>query len=242
MASLKTIRILALLLPATAGAQAASAAARQFLDAYTMGQWAAMASLVDSASLPVVRAEAVRFMENMRKSQEVRSRMSADTGATAGLLRMMDGLQTVVGPNMLRMMFARVESEADLQALSDRELMSRWFEAKSPAYLFRIGATTMSAMFGSKISPEARALAEAEMASIKPVAWEVVGEVVEREGLAHVLYRSMGTSPGATSALTFRIAADGKWYLPFSRTDDQLTVLTGAVLRSMLPPGLPGIR
>jgi hypothetical protein len=80
------------------------------------------------------------------------------------------------------------------------------------------------------------------MASIKPVAWEVVGEVVEREGLVHVLYRALGTNPGATSVLTFRIAADGKWYLPFSRTDDQLTVLTGSAMRSMLPSGVPGIR
>jgi hypothetical protein len=233
--------MLCLLLPAAAGAQGASEAARAFLSAHSRSQWAEMARLVDSASLAAVRAEAIRTLRTMEKIQNFQTPGTPDTGAAAGLRRMLEGVNSMSGGNLLAMTFANVRTEQEMNALSDREHMARWFEAKGAEYLRRIGMGTMEAMLGS-LPAEARSAAEAAMAStvLSMPQWDVVGEFREPDGAGHVVFRVAGkTPPGATGVLTFRPAQDGKWYLTFTSTDDQLAAFAGMALRTMMPT-LPG--
>ena len=229
--------MLCLLAPAAAGAQGASEAARSFLRAHSSSQWAEMARLVDSASLAVVRAEAIRTLRMMEKVQNFRP--PTDTGAAAGLQRMFEGAKSLIGGNMLAVTFANVRTEQEMNALSDGELMARWFEAKSPDYMRRIGMGALQSMFGS-ISAEARAAAEAAMPALSMPQWDVVGEFREPDGAGHVIFRLAGkTPPSSTGVLTFRPAKDGKWYLTFANTEDQLAAFAGMVMRTMIatPPG-----
>jgi len=227
------VAMLYLLLPAVAGAQGASEAARAFLSAHSGSKWADMARLVDSASLAVVRAEGVRTLRIMERVQDFRP--PADTGAAAGLQRMLEGAKSMIGGNMLAMTFANVKTEQEMNALSDRELMARWFEAKSPEYLRQIGMGAMASMLGS-LSAEARAAAEAAMPAVNMPHWDVVGEFREPDGAAHVIFRLAGkTPPASTGVLTFRPAQDGKWYLTFANTDDQLAPFAAMVLRTLTP-------
>ena len=231
----RLVAMLCVLLPAAAEAQGASEAARAFLGAHSSSRWAEMARLVDSASLAVVRAEAVRTLRSMEIVQSMQP-PATDTGAAAGFRRMLEGMKSMTGNNLLAMTFANVSSEQEMNALSDRELMARWFEAKGPEYLRRRGM--MGAMLASfSLSEEARSAAEAEMASaVVMPKWEVVGEFREPDGSGHAIFRAAGkTPPASTGVLTFRPAQDGKWYLTFSGTDDQLSVFAGMALRSMFP-------
>ena len=232
----RLVATLCLLLPAAGGAQGASETARAFLNAHSTSQWADMARFVDSSSMAVVRAEAVRMLRGLDAVQNSQS-SGNDTGATAGFRRMLEGMKSLTGDNMLAMYFANVRTEQEMNALSDRELMARWFEAKSPAYLRQMSAGTMRAMLGS-LQPEAREAAEAAMASSMPTmpTWDVVGEVREPGAASHVIYRVAGKTPlSTTSVLTFRPEKDGKWYLTFSGTDDQLASMAGMTLRAMMP-------
>ena len=228
------VAMLCLLAPATAGAQGASEAARAFLGAHTSGQWAEMARLVDSASLVVVRAEATRTLRLMETVQNYRA--PADTGAAAGLQRMFEGAKSLIGGNMLAVIFANVRTEQEVNALSDRELMARWFEAKGPDYMRRMGMGVVESMLGS-IPVEKRAAAEAAMAAAMSMPqWDVVGEFREGDGAGHVVFRIAGkTPPAGTGVLTFRPARDGKWYLTFATTEDQLAAFAGMVMRTMIP-------
>ena len=228
------VAMLCLLLPAAAGAQGASEAARAFLGAHTSGQWAEMARLVDSASLAVVRAEAIRTLRLMETVQNYRA--PADTGAGAGLQRMFEGAKSLIGGNMLAVSFANVRTEQEVNALSDRELMARWFEAKGPDYVRRMGMGVVESMLGS-IPAESRAAAEAAMAAATSMPqWDVVGEFRESDGAGHVVFRLAGkTPPASTGVLTFRPAQDGKWYLTFATTEDQLAAFAGMALRTMVP-------
>jgi hypothetical protein len=227
------VAMLCLLAPAGVGAQGASEAARAFLGAHTSGQWADMARLVDSAALVVVRAEAIRTLRMMEKVQNFRP--PADTGAAAGLQRMFEGAKSLIGGNMLAVTFANVRTEQDVNALSDLELMARWFEAKGPDYMRQIGMGALESMLGS-ISAEARSAAEAAMPTPSIPRWDVVGEFRESDGASHVVFRLAGkTPPASTGVLTFRPAQDGKWYLTFARTDDQLAAFAGMALRTMMP-------
>jgi hypothetical protein len=232
--------MLFVLLPAAAGAQGASEAARAFLGAHSSSQWADMARLVDSASLAVVRAEAIRTLRMMETVQSYQSTMP-DTGAAAGLRRMLEGARSMMGTNMLEMTLANVRTEQEMNALSDLELMARWFEARSPEYLRRRGMGLMESMLGS-IPAEARSAAQEAMAStVMPMPqWEVVGEFREPDRTSHVIFRIAGKTPRAgTGVLTFRPAQDGKWYLTFGHTDDQLAPIAAMVLRTMIPT-VPG--
>ena len=93
----------------------------------------------------------------------------------------------------------------------------------------------MASMLGS-LSAEARAAAEAAMPAVSMPHWDVVGEFREPDGAAHVIFRLAGkTPPASTGVLTFRPAQDGKWYLTFANTDDQLAPFAGMVLRTMMP-------
>jgi len=227
------VAMLCLLAPATAGAQGASEAARAFLGAHTSGQWADMARLVDSASLVVVRAEATRTLRLMETVQNYRA--PADTGAAAGLQRMFEGAKSLIGGNMLAVTFANVRTEQEVNALSDRELMARWFEAKGPDYMRRMGMGVMESMLGS-IPAEVRSAAAAAMPAPSIPKWDVVGEFRESDGAGHVVFRIAGkTPPAGTGVLTFRPARDGKWYLTFASTDDQLAAFAGMALRTMMP-------
>ena len=233
--------MLCFLLPAAAGAQGASEAARAFLGAHSSSRWAEMARLVDSSSLAVVRAEAIRMLRIMETLQRDQQPATPDTGAAAGFQRMVQGLKSMSGRNILAMNFANVNTEQEMKALSDLELMSRWFEAKSPEFLRRIGMGTMEAMLGS-LSAEARAALEAAMASdvVSMPQWDVVGEFREPEGAGHVVFRLAGkTPPASTGVLTFRPTQDGKWFLTFARTDDQLAAFAGMALRTITPT-VPG--
>ncbi len=233
----RLVAMLCLLLPAAAGAQGASETARAFLGAHSSSQWAEMARLVDSASLAVVRAEAIRTLRMMETIQSYRP-PAPDTGAAAGVRRMLESVKSMTGGNVLAMTFANVNTEQEMNALSDRELMARWFEARGPEYLRRrIGMGTMEAMLGS-LSAEARSAVHEAMAStvVSMPKWDVVGEFREPDGAGHVIFRVAGnTPPAGTGVLTFRPAQDGKWYLTFERTDDQLAAFAGMVLRAMIP-------
>jgi len=195
-----------------------------------------MARLVDSASLAAVRVEAVRTLRTMETVQSLQP-PAADTGAATGFRRMLEGVTSMTGVNLLAMTFANVRTEQEMNALSDRELMARWFEAKSPEYLRRKGTGMAEAMLGM-IPAEKRAAAEAAMATavISMPRWEVIGEFREPDGASHVVFRAAGKAPLAgTGVLTFRQAKDAKWYLTFVHTDDQLAPFAGMVLRAMMP-------
>jgi hypothetical protein len=231
------VATLFVLLPAAVGAQGASEAARAFLGAHSSNQWAEMARLVDSASLAVVRAEGIRTLRIMETVQNYQPTVP-DTGAAAGLRRMLEGARSMMGTNMLEMTFANVRTEQEMNALSDLELMARWFEAKSPEYLRRRGMGMMESM----LPAEARAAAQDAMAStvVSMPQWEVVGEFREPDSAAHVIFRIAGKTPRAsTGVLTFRRAQGGKWCLTFGNTDDQLAPLAAMVLRTMMPT-VPG--
>ena len=222
---------------AAAGAQDASEAARAFLGAHSRSQWVEMARLVDSASLAVVRAEAIRLLRTMQALPSYQPSAS-DTGAATGFRRMVEGVMSMTG-SMLEMSFANVRTEQEMNALSDLELMARWFEAKSPEYLRKgMGRELMAAIMPA----ETRSAAQEAMTSavLQMPQWDVVGEFREPDGAAHVIFRVAGKTPRAsTGVLTFRQAQDRNWYLTFGNTEDQLAPFAAMVLRTMMPT-LPG--
>jgi len=227
------VAMLLVLPPAAAGAQGASEAARAFLRAHSSSQWAEMARLVDSASQAVVRAEATRTLRTMAALPRYQPPAS-DTGAATGFRRVVEGAMSMTG-SMLEMTFANVRTEQEMNALSNLELMARWFEAKSPEYLLRSGM--VRDMMLAFMSADSLSVAKAAMTSAVPALpqWEVVGEFRERDGAAHVIYRVAGKTPRAgTGVLTFRRARDRKWYLTFENTDDQLAPFAAMVPRAMM--------
>ena len=229
-----------LVFPMAVRGQGGPAAARSFLAAHSRGDWAAMAAQVDSPSLAVVRAEATRLVESISQARGFSNRMRADSARAPAMLQMMQGLESTLGPNLIAVTFARVDSAPDLAVLSDRELMSRWFEAKSPANMMRMGR----AMVGGIVPPEAIGAMDSAMAAMaaKPIPWEVVGELTDQAGQSHVIYRAGGETPGATSVLTFKRTPRGTWLLSFSRTDDQLATFASYTMRALMPSEFPGIR
>ena len=142
------------------------------------------------------------------------------------MAKALEGLQAMLGGpgSMLRFTFARVTDAAELQAISDRELMGRWFEAKSAGYL--AGLTTDGMLKGmlDKLPPSAGNEMRAMLDKIESTKlnWEIVGEIAEGDGVSHVVYRVAGMTPQApTGILTFR-ASGRRWYIRFASPNEQL--------------------
>jgi hypothetical protein len=230
--TVRKLPVIALLIlaPSLVGAQTASAAAKAFLQAHTEGKWDVMAELIDSTSIRSVRVVAQRLLTQMAMIESSPSRDAADS---TGLGSLLQGVRSMMGNfNVLQMTFARVMNDAQVNTLSDRELMARWLEAKSPGYSAELTARMMQSMMRSMPpGSEDEVNAALEAMGSKTVAWEVVGEVLEGDTLAHVTYRVAGrTTPAPTGVLTFA-RTGGRWLVHFASPDDQLTTMSTLATR-----------
>ena len=134
------------------------------------------------------------------------------------------------------MMFARVKDPAELTSMTDTELMARWFEAKSPGYLTDLGAGMGMQQMMANVSPEAAASMQEGLDKVKAinVKWDVIGELAEGPGVAHVLYRVAGLSPrGPTATLTFQSGADKRWRIHFTSPDGQLAQMASLAVAAL---------
>src|SRR3990170_4439372 len=200
-----------LVAPAALRGQSASSTAKAFFQAQTDKRWQAMADFVDSASLKALRGIADRMTLTMSTLSSPEGRARMDSAGVSDMAKALEGLQAMLGGpgSMLRFTFARVTDAAELQAISDRELMGRWFEARSAGYL--AGLTTDGMLKGMLDKIESTKLN-----------WEIVGEIAEGDGVSHVVYRVAGMTPQApTGILTFR-ASGRRWYIRFASPNEQL--------------------
>ena len=224
------------LVPAAARCQSASATARAFFQAHTDHQWQAMADFVDSASLRAMREVADKMVASFATMAKPEVRAAMDSAGVGAMANMMSSLQSMMGPgSMLRFMFAHVTDAAELQAMPDRDLMARWFEAKSPGYTMGLASNDMlKGMIDRMPAAEGSGMRAAmDVAGATPLPWEVVGEIPEGRGVSHVVYRVAGQTPqGATGILTFR-ATGGRWYIHFTNPDDQLGHMAALALSAM---------
>jgi hypothetical protein len=223
-------------------AQAASAVARAFLQANTDRRWDAMADLVDAASLRALRTIAETRASTFSTADRPETRASLDSMGMTNLTRGMDGMRGMLGgASLLSFMFAGVNDAEQVRALSDHDLMARWFEAKSPGYLARLTSESLMKGMLDRLPPDRAAEVRAGFDSLQSrrIAWEVVGEVREGPGVAHVTYRAAGrTPPSATAVLTLQ-ASGSKWYVHFTDPDDQLAQMATFATRAMRPDSLP---
>lgn len=224
--------LLLLLVVSKSAAQTPLQAAKDFLQAHTDQQWSTMASFVDSASLRALRATADRMAAMLAVASSPAARAAADSMRAPELARAMEGIQSMFGgASMLQLMFARVPDTVALKALSDRELMARWFEAKSIGYVSEIASASMSQRMSERAGRSVQRAYDRLGALRLP--WEVIGSAVEGDSIAHVVYRLAGRNPpAATGVLTFR-STNGRWLIRFTNPDDQLAALNALVLRAV---------
>jgi hypothetical protein len=234
------LALLAVASPALS-AQTASATANGFLQAQSGSQWQAMAEFVDSSSLHVLRGVSDKLAASLAAAQrpEVRAAMDSMGGSAMG--QAIGGLQAMFGGSMLQTIFAHVTSADSLRAMSDRELMARWFEAKSFAYATELMMSTMFKGLMDKLPAGASAEMQTEMDKVRSqtTAWQVIGEILEGDTVAHVAYRIAGQTPeGASGVLTLR-KSSGTWYVHFTDPDDQLAAMATLGMKAMqakIPP------
>jgi hypothetical protein len=219
-----------LLVHSEVSAQSASVAARQFFQAYTDKQWFMMAGVVDSTSLVALRGMGETMVRNFAAASRPAAKAAMDS---TGMAKTMEGLQAMFGGgSMLRLMFANVTDEAQFKALSDRELMARWFEAKSLAYLTTVMAGGMLGGMMDKVPGSAVEIrSEMDRMAQQRQAWQVVGEIMEGDSIAHVTYRVVGEEASAAGVLTFK-ASRGVWKIHFTSPDDQLVPMTQLAMRA----------
>src|ERR1017187_1618839 len=200
---LRAFFALSLVAPAALCAQSASATAKAFFQAQTAKQWLAMADFVDTTSLRVLRGIADTQVQGMTTMAMPATRARMDSMGASGALKASDAVQAMLGPgSTLRYTFARVTGAAELQAMSDRELMARWFEAKSVASLFGLSGGMMKqmmAMMPQSSSGETQSMLD--RAESSSTSWEIVGVISEGDSLAHVAYRVAGITPPAPTAI-----------------------------------------
>ena len=217
-------------LAAPLAGQSAAATAKTFFKANTDRQWLAMADLVDSSSQRAMRADADRTAQLFAKMASPAARAMTDSMGAPGFGRMMEGIGSRFGDgSMLRLYYARVTDAAELALLSDREILARWFEAKSPGYLMSIGSGMVIKGMMEKLTPEAGTAMQAGLDSAQAmnIDWDVVGEVAEGESVAHVTYRVAGLAPAAaTGVLTFHRVLGGRWRVHFASPNDQLAYMS----------------
>ena len=234
--TLRAFLMVLVLAPAAARGQSASVAARTFFQAHTDRQWLAMADCVDTSSLKAVRRVADRMISAFSTVAKPEARAKLDSAGATGVLSLMDGIQSIMGPgSMLRFEFARVKDAAELQALSDRELLGRWFEAKSVGYAIGlVSGGMMKAMLDRMPAPAGAELKSAlDQAGASPIRWEVVGEIAEGDSVAHVAYRAAGLTPQAsTGILTFH-SSRGRWYIRFTDPVEQLGHMSALAITAM---------
>lgn len=235
---LRALVAAALLAPSVATGQSASAAAKAFLQAQTDKQWLTMADLVDTSSLRALRASADRSARTYATAMRPETRSAMDSMGMGGIGKTMEGVQSMFGPgSMLRIEYARVQDAAEIQAMSDRELMARWFEAKSFAYMMNIMMGGMLKPMLDKMPAGANSEMQAEFAKLDSAKtrWEIVGEVNESANVAHVVYRVAGTTPSSPAAtLTFQ-RTGGRWLLHFDSPEGQLTQMAQLGMAAMKP-------
>lgn len=221
-------------------AQGASDAARQFLDAHARSEWTVMASWVDSASLSRNREAAMRVANTsaMMSSPGVRAMIDSSQNE---FLRTIGSMTGAMGPDaMLRLNYARVTTVDEIRAMSDQELMARWFEAKSPEHLIRMTAEGPMASLIRQAGVEPQAMSAAMSSSLDAVRvkrWDLVGEVVESADVAHVVFRNGDREGNPTAVLTFRKGSDGMWRIHFVSPEDQLLALSSSLMAGRRPGG-----
>lgn len=227
------------LVPAVVRGQSATASAKAFFQAHGDKQWMAMADLVDSASLRVIRIVANQLTTTLATASSPRVRATMDSAGASGMVAAMDGLRSLLGGSLLQFSFAHVANADELLALSNRELMSRWFEAKSFAYLGSLMSGTLLKPMMGKLADSANAGIQSAFDAMQNVVigWEVIGEIAEGDTLRHVAYRVAGSTPrGAAGVLTFVRRPGARWLVTFTNPDDQLghmAALGNAALQSL---------
>ena len=221
--------------PAAVRGQSASSTAKAFFQAQTDKQWLEMADFVDSSSLRALRGIADKQIQGLSAMAKPEMRAKMDSMGAIGMAKTMDGLQAMLGQgSMLRFTFARVTDTTELQAMSDRELMGRWFEAKSLGYLLGLSGGMLKGLIATMPPPAGDVMQSTldTFGSMK-MKWEVVGEIAEGDSVAHVAFRIAGlTPPAPTGILTFR-ASGARWYIRFRNPDDQLGHLAALVMAAM---------
>ena len=237
------LAVLVLLAVSPLSAQTASARARAFFQAHTDTQWVAMADFVDSASLHAMRGVADTLVGRAElTSNPDFLRATADSAGLGGLGQMLSGFQSMFGASLLGTTFARVSSADELRAMSDRELMARWFEAKSFSYATSMVMGTMFKGLMDNLPGAAATDLQAALSGVTstPIAWQVIGEIAEGDSVSHVAYRVAGQTPtGPIGVLSFKKSA-GKWYIHFTDPDDQLaqmSALAMSAIQARLPRG-----
>jgi len=143
---------------------------------------------------------------------------------------MRQSLQGLLGSNMLSMMFARVENETALRALSNRDLMTRWFEAKSNDYLSEMGAGITNRLVVNREFQEQAQSGIEKMRSMR-FRWEILGEIADGGNTTHIVYRLADDLPGEAGVLTFQKSGE-RWYIHFVDPNIQLGTMAGFALRA----------
>lgn len=224
------------LVPAALSAQGAAAAAKAFFGAQSDKNWLGMADLVDSSSLRAVRDQAMKISATFATMAKPETKAILDSLGVSNMSRAVEGIQGMFGGTpLLAMSFARVKDGAEFAAMTDREIMARWFEAKSPGYLTTVMSGGMFKGMLENFPGGAAAEVKSAMAGIvsTPINWDVVGEIADGPGVSHVIYRAGGGSPAQpTSVLTFHMSG-GQWRVWFMSPDDQLADLAQHALRAV---------
>jgi hypothetical protein len=186
--------------PPSAADEAARAARALFL-AVAEARWADAAALVHPGTLEETRA---RHLEHARRAPELQRPETAEE-----LMRSDPGMPRVVAeyqasrsaemrrrfpPPRLSDGFARVETLAELEALSAREMFARFLEATD----WRNRAARQIERGGGTITPEGRA-------HLPRTRHEVLGAVPDGEDAAYVVYRIIHVGDGPREVQTLRM-------------------------------------
>jgi hypothetical protein len=225
---------IALLIPVVTQAQGASAMAREFFSAHSKQDWPAVTNLVDTTAFAMAREKANELIEQI--DERTGQMNQGDPSRMAALRPMMDRLMlTMIGAT-----FARVKNVDELKQLSDRDMMSRWLEAKSARYQVSNMGNLLGGLAGlggllggttGAMPGNAQATLDSASAMVAAITieWQVVGEVAEGNALTHVAYRPAGLTPTAsTGVLSFKLIG-GRWRVAVSslEDEDQLGVFAG---------------
>lgn len=187
--------------PQSSPADEATRAARALFLAVAEARWADAAELMHAGTLEEFRE---RHLENARQAPQWQRAETAEE-----LMRNDPGMPRVVAeyqasrsaemrrrfpPPRLSDGFARVETLAELEALSAKEMFARFLEAAD----WRYRAARQIERGGGTITPEGRA-------ALPRNRHEVLGAVPDGEDAAYVVYRVIHIGDGPREAQTLRM-------------------------------------
>ncbi len=179
--------------PLGARPESPEAVARAFFSALEASEWEQAASLVHPATAAKIRQSVLSHVAAWTTREiptvELLRRFDPEMPEEVAEYQVRRARETLTREESpLLYMLARVRTAAEVEALSDREVLARYLEAQDPRYQFQRAREQVDRFKLPDVAPPRNP---------PRMRHTVLGHVLEADSLAHVVYRAAGEAEGA---------------------------------------------